>query len=415
MKSYLHLYLFLFYTIHLSGQSTEFAEWRSEFLNAVRVESLSPNLMVRSLAIFSASAHDAINSLEKKYHPFLIFHKHNLVKWDLNSVIAGCGSRIGKSLHPARTRNFENLASFANKKDSVIKYESFLFGEKVANYFLQQRKNDGASTTVTYIPKSLPAQWRRTPNFFRPPEQPHWRNVAMFAVKSIDDFIPPPPPSPTSEKFLKSLKEVKILGGKDSQIRTPKQTFIAQFWKDFSYTQTPPGHWNDIASEVCQAQKFNLVDEVRIFAMLNLALADSGIISWECKYRYNLWRPIHAIQLADQFPQSKKYVNKKWEPLLESPPHPEYVSAHSFFSGTASTILSKICGNDNYNFTVRSDQFPNKKRKFNSFSSCAKEVALSRLYGGIHFRFSNDEGLNSGIRLGLYYFNKVLLPLTNID
>ena len=93
MKSYLHLYLFLFYTIHLSGQSTEFAEWRSEFLNAVRVESLSPNLMVRSLAIFSASAHDAINSLEKKYHPFLKLHKHNLLRWDLSAVIAGCGSK----------------------------------------------------------------------------------------------------------------------------------------------------------------------------------------------------------------------------------------------------------------------------------------------------------------------------------
>lgn len=415
MKKIFYIFLLCFNIISLVGNPTEFIEWRSEFLKAVREESLSPNLMVRNLAIFSISVHDAINSLEKKYHPYLKFHNNDLETWDLNSVIAGCGSYIGKSLHPARAANFEKLAYFTRRENSELMHNSFLFGQQVARFILQYRKNDGASTTVTYIPRTSPGLWRRTPNFFRPPEQPHWRKVKTFAVKSLDEFMPPPPPNPTDKLFLDSLREVKILGSKDSQIRSTEQTFIAQFWKDFSYTQTPPGHWNDIATEVCNAEKYSLLDEVRIFAMLNIALADSGIIAWECKYRYHMWRPIHAIRLADQFPQSKKYVNKQWESLLESPAHPEYVSAHSFFSGTASVILAKIYGSDKYKFRVQSDQFLNQKREFHSFSSCAEEIALSRLYGGIHYRFSNDRGIENGKKLGLFFYNHTLQPLTQSE
>ncbi|MDG1325120.1 MAG: vanadium-dependent haloperoxidase [Opitutales bacterium] len=412
MKNTFYLLLLYLNTILLFGKPTELIEWRSEFLKAVREESLSPNLMVRNLAIFSISVHDAVNSLEKKYHPYLKFHNHDLKTWDLNSVVAGCGSYLGKSLHPARAVNFEKLAYFTKRENSEVMDKSFLFGRQVARFMLQYRINDGATTTVTYIPRTSPGLWRRTPNFFRPPEQPHWRKVKTFAIKSLDDFMPQPPPHPTDKLFLDSLKEVKILGSKDSQIRSKEQTFIAQFWKDFSYTQTPPGHWNDIATELCKAEKYSLIEEARIFAMLNIALADSGIISWECKYRYHVWRPIHAIRHADQFPQSKKYANKEWDSLLESPAHPEYVSAHSFFSGTASTILAMIYGNDEYKFRVKSDQFPNQKREFNRFSSCAEEIGLSRLYGGIHYRFSNDRGIESGKKLGMFIYKQTLGPLT---
>lgn len=135
MKKIFYVFLLCLNIISLLGKPTDFIEWRSEFLKAVREESLSPNLMVRNLAIFSISVHDAVNSLEKKYHPYLKFHNHDLNAWDLNSVIAGCGSYIGKNLHPARAANFEKLAYFTRKENSDLKHKSFLFGQKVARFF----------------------------------------------------------------------------------------------------------------------------------------------------------------------------------------------------------------------------------------------------------------------------------------
>lgn len=395
----------------LFSKTTEMNSWRNEFLNAVRSESLSPNLMVRNLALFSVSVHDALNSLEKKYFPFSNFHNHNLREWDLNAVIAGCGKTIGNYLHPARLENFNKLASFAKDSKSSKLKNSYLFGTSVARFFLNNRKNDGASTTITYIPRDSVGIWRRTPKAFRPPEQPHWRHVRLFSSQSIEKFLPPPPPKITSSEYIDALKQVKIIGGKNSQLRTKKETFIAKFWKDFSYSQTPPGHWNEIAFSVSKARKMSILDEAKLFALLNLALADTGITAWECKYRYHFWRPVHAIRNADQIPETQKYVNKLWIPLLESPSHPEYVSAHSFFSGTASLILAKICGSDNFKIRVKSDQFPSETRVFDSFSSCAQEIGKSRLLGGIHFKFSNEIALEYGNKIGNFYYNNYLLKV----
>ena len=115
----------------------------------------------------------------------------------------------------------------------------------------------------------------------------------------------------------------------NSQIRSDEQTITARFWKDFSYTQTPAGHWNEIASFVAEKQNFTLIEEAKLFALLNLSMADAGIVAWECKYKHHLWRPIHAIRHADQFELTSKLHNQM-EPLIETPAHPEYISAHLF-------------------------------------------------------------------------------------
>ena len=313
----------------------------------------------------------------------------------------------GSILHPARLSEFSKLSRFARAPEAsdTIK-DSFRLGAQISQNLLEFRKSDGSSTTITYLARNSPGLWRRTPSLYRPPEQPHWRKVSLYALPDRHSFLPTAPPDPQSSEFIHALREVKEVGGKISQIRTEEEGFIARFWKDFSYSQTPPGHRNDIATFVAKSKKMNAWEESRMFALMNTAMADAGIIAWESKYKYHLWRPVHAIRLADQFPKTGRLVNKEWEPLLESPPHPEYISGHSCFSGAAAEVLRNFLGTDQFKFRVDSDRFPGKFRTFSSFSSCTSEIAMSRLYGGIHYRFSNEKGIEAGKKIGTAFVSK---------
>ena len=181
------------------------------------------------------------------------------------------------------------------------------------------------------------------------------------------------------------------MGGQKSQIRTQEQTFIARFWKDFSYTQTPPGHWNEIAKFVAKARKLDLGQEARLFTPESLRCRNSSQgVSINIIYGDQFMPFDLPIRLKPQ------KINPNWQPLLESPAHPEYVSAHGCFSGAAASVLRLTIQSDDFKFRVKSDQFPDIFRSFRSFSSCTKEIGESRLFGGIHYRFSNEVGIKTG-------------------
>ena len=133
--------------------------------------------------------------------------------------------------------------------------------------------------------------------------------------------------------------------------------------------------------------------------MLDVALADTCIVIWDSKYHYNFWRPVTAIQRADEDGNEATTADKSWEPLLRTPPHPEYVSGHSGISGAAATVLEHFFVKEGLRFEVESDDVKDVKRVFTSFAACAEEVALSRVYGGIHYPSSGREGLQIGRRV----------------
>src|SRR6185503_21247286 len=161
-----------------------------------------------------------------------------------------------------------------------------------------------------------PGAWRRTPPFFRPPELPQWSYVAPFALTNGAQFRPPGPPPLNSSRYAADVNQVRELGGLNSTNRTAEQTFIARFWSDFSYTVTPPGHWNQIAQNVATNRPGTLAENARLFALLNLAMADAGIAVWDAKYIYNFWRPVTAIQQADTDGNPETEADPNWTPLL---------------------------------------------------------------------------------------------------
>ena len=390
--------------------AAELSLWRNGLIQAAKSESLPPNLVVRNLAILSAASFDVLNAEDLKYDSYLPFQKNKLPRpWDQLAALRGCSLKIAQTLHPSQISLFTRIAhKTLVKGGKMAHHPSFKKGEEIAIRYLRHRTDDGATTQVTYIPQTNRGKWRRTPPYFRPAEQPHWPKVQFFCLPNVQNFIPPPPPEPDTDAYFRAVREVKLIGGKKSRLRNSRQTQIAKFWKDFSYSSTPPGHWNEIALSVARKLEFSLLEEARLFALLNLTMADCGIISWQSKYHFHLWRPIHAIRLANQFERTKSLYDQDWEPLLETPPHPEYISGHACYSGAAAEILRLFSHSDAFEFKVKNNGPKQETRIFSSFSACAEEVANSRLFGGIHYQFSNKKALQSGVKIAQYVFNHFL-------
>ena len=214
-------------------------------------------------------------------------------------------------------------------------------------------------------------------------------------MSSIEALRPDGPPDMSSRTYSQDFEEVKSLGAATSSTRTPEQTTIATFWSNGPGTSTPPGQWNTIALDAAEATGASLGEKARLFATLNASLADAAIAGWEAKYHYEFWRPVTAILRADQDDNTATAIEAASRPLLITPAFPEYVSGHSAFSAAAANILTREFG-DGFAFTTGSDSVPHVQRTFTSFDAAAQEAGRSRIYGGIHFEFSNRDGRQLG-------------------
>ena len=274
---------------------------------------------------------------------------------------------------------------------------------------LAWRADDGAGRKGPFVSESAPGLWGPAPPDFKPALLPHWSQVTPFVVRSANLRMPPAPPELTSKEYTENFNEVKVLGRADSSTRKPEQTIIAWFWEDGPGTVTPPGHWNRIAQSTARAKGTTLVENARLFAVLNFALADAGIWCWECKYKHRLWRPVTAIRGAADDDNPDTDADADWHPLLPTPPFPSYVSGHSTFSGAAAAVLTDFFG-DETKATATSEAFPGMTRTFPNFGAVAAECGRSRIYGGIHYECDNREGLELGKQIGRYCSRNVCQP-----
>lgn len=395
-----------------SAKAEVVAQWNSLMLDAIRNESTAPPLASRNLAILHTSIHDAVNAIVPTYQPYL-FSPSPGSEASPEAAAVGAAYECLAELYPAQIALFDAALNhfLANSVDTQGRAQGLVLGQMTALLTVIWRSTDGASTSVPYIPSSEPGAWRRTPPFFRPPELPQWAYVEPFAMTNGAQFRPPGPPALISSQYAADVNQVKQLGRVNSTNRTAEQTLIARFWSDFSYTVTPPGHWNQIAQNVATNRSTSVIEEARLFALLNIAMADAGICVWDAKYLYNFWRPVTAIQQADMDGNPDTEADPEWMPLLNTPAFPEYVSGHSAFSAAAAVVLAAFCGNDNVTFRVGSDSVPGVIRTYNSFAVCAEEIAWSRIYGGIHFYSADVDGLEAGRRIGEYVVNGFLRRL----
>jgi hypothetical protein len=393
-------------------------DWNSAALQAIRMERTPPPTASRSLAMLHVAIYDAANSVqekhEEKFASYLVTKKAPGQPSEAAAASAAAHTVLA-SLFPGQRASFDALHAqvLANIKPGAKKSRGLAWGRQVGRLVLKVRAKDGSTNTVAYTNAPAPGVWRPTVSFggvVRPALLPQWGAVTPFGIRSVVAYRPPPPPPLHSPQYAEEVRLTQALGETNSPLRTGEETEIAFFWANGAGTATPPGHWNIIAQGIAADFGLTFDENVRLFALLNIALADAAIACWDCKYLYNLWRPITAIQEADSAGNPGVAQNPAWQPLLFTPPFPEYTSGHSTFSAAAAEVLIGFFGRDDVPFASPSEEYPSLVRQFTGFRQAALESGWSRIYGGIHFLSGNLNALDTGARIGVEVFDKICAP-----
>lgn len=390
-------------------------DWNQIALDAIRNLKPAPPVAARDLAIESVAVFDAVEATDGTYSSYLInFSASEGSSRTAAAAVAAHDTLV--ALFPIRQAVFDQAvaATLSAVPAGPARDSGMALGRDVASQILGIRAGDHSGTSTPYTPGSGLGIWQPTPPAFAAAVLPGWGNVTPFALTSSSQFLPPPPPALDSPEYAQALQEVASLGSNGTttpSARTPEQTEIANFWADGAATVTPPGHWNVIAQDVAQSRGLDTVQNARLFALLNIALADAAITAWDAKYLYNFWRPITAIRQGS----AGTPADPGWTSLLVTPAFPSYISGHSTFSAAAATVLAAYFGTDQVPFSSTSDALPGVTRTFSGFSQAAAEAGQSRIYGGIHYQFDNQAGLRSGQQIGQYVSQNFLGSLVSPD
>ncbi len=377
--------------------------WNDAVLSAIKAEKTPPPVAARNLAVVHVAIYDSVNAVHRTHQPFRV-RASALPGTSPEAAAAVAAHRALFALYPKQTATFDALLdeSLEQVPEGAGKTNGIVLGQAVAEKVLAWRKGDMALRRSDYAARSELGRWQSTPPGFKPPLLPQWAALPSFAMTEVSTMRPAGPPALTSVEFAASFREVKELGGAASSTRTKDQTEIARFWADGDGTITPPGHWNRIAQTIAVAKQTSLAENARLFALLNVAMADVAICCWDCKYHFDFWRPVTAIRAADQLNRPELSADKNWLPLLTTPPFPAYTSGHSTFSAAAAAALAAFFGTDSLRFSSTSDGLPGVTRSFTGFRAAADEAGISRIYGGIHWSFDNRDGLEMGKQVGEY-------------
>jgi hypothetical protein len=290
---------------------------------------------------------------------------------------------------------------------------SVAYGNKVADHVIAWSSKDNYKQSRSFPKYSIedaPSTWKPTPPAYMDAIEPHWNKIRPFAIDSAGQFKPSAPTAfsvKKTSKFFKEAEEVYMMGKNLSQ----EQKEIASFWDCNPFVMnvkghvmfatkkiSPGGHWMNITHVACKGAKKNFLESLEAYTLVSISLIDGFISCWDEKYRSRLIRPESYIN---------QHIDEDWVPLLQTPPFPEYTSGHSVVSGASAVTLTKLFG-ENFAFVDSTEiEFGLSARKFSSFAEAAEEAAVSRLYGGIHYRPAVDNGMIEGKALGSYVLEKI--------
>jgi hypothetical protein len=383
-------------------------------------------------AMVHAAVHDAVNAIDRRSRPYAFVARADAGA-SLDAAVAAAARDVLVSVISTLPESPECRASGVAKaealyaaalaviSDGPAKIDGVAVGQAAAAAVIALRTDDGSDQNLTdfdYPQGTEPGEWRFTPDFPFPfAFAPDWGKVTPFVLHRSSQFRPGPPYQLKSARYAADYNEIKMLGGNDSttpSTRTPDQTQIGLFWLESS-----PLAWNRLARDVSMARGLDPWENARLFALLNLAMADGYIGSWEAKYHYNFWRPITAIRLGDTDGNPNTQGVLDWTPLQFTYPIPDHDSGHAVQGGVAAEILEQVFGTDAIAFTACSTTLPAGEtcgdpgevlRSYSSFSQAADENATSRIYVGIHFRRAVEEGVKHGRKIAAYAVHRFLKP-----
>ena len=307
-------------------------------------------------------------------------------------------------------------------------------GLAAANGIIALRTGDGRQTpiaTTSAFPTKAPGPgvWRLTPAgsppVFAPAQTPWLGSVQPFGLKSPGQFQPEPPPPLTSQRWVKAYEEVKTLGGSTSTARTADQTAVARF-----YLANVVRQFNRAARDLATARSLSLLQTARLLAMVNTVSADALMSTLNAKYRFLFWRPVTAIDpsavSADGYGpvpgfddgNSLTVEEPGWRPLLATPNHPEYPSAHATNTSAMAGVFAEFLGTDEIDLDLRgfdpagaAGNF-DAVRHFNTADQLRAEIIEARIWAGLHYRFSDEAGVDLGRKIAHYDLNHSFKPVS---
>lgn len=362
-------------------------DWNQIALATTAKAGMDGNRGSRIMAVVSIAVYDAVNAITPIGTPYH-FKTRPASPASADAAAAQAAHDVLVSYFPSQKADLDSqLETYLRDLPSgaADKTSGVAVGAAAAADLIALRAQDGADTAPpAYNGKTGPGEWRPTPSGLKAGLTPAWSRVLPFVLKTADQFRAPPPPALGSPDYAKALSEVKDLGAANSTKRSEDQTLIAQFWKEDAEL---PG--NEIARLLAQARKTPLAKNALIFALVNIAMADARIATWDTKYHYAYWRPVTALNAGPDGNISNAY--KDWTPLLETPPHPSYCSGHSATISAGLAVLTHFYGDKNvfsvHTTTKDKSGQPLKVRSFKQLSQAEAENGMSRVYGGIHYPF----------------------------
>ncbi len=377
------------------AQADAVTDWDVIALNAT---ALPPNsiLQSRTLAIVHGAIYDAVRAVERNSRVYAVDVEAPAGTSVEAAVVAAAHGSLVR-LAPAERLMLDAALNVSLSKiaDGQGKIDGIALGGQIAEKIVALRTTDGAAAKVTFTPRPGAGLYQLTTPKLLPAILPQWGTVTPFVLRSKRGLDLKGAPAITTAQFARDFEEVRSVGARNSTTRTADQTAAAIFWT--VQTAVP---WHAAARAGSAAKGLSLSENARLFALLSMASADSQIIAFEEKYQRPHWRPITAIRAATDLNIPAIKGDSGWEPLLVTPPHPEYPSAHAVFSGAAEAVLRGFFGSDEIDVSVIAPGPFGVTRTYHKFSELTEEVDNARVWGGIHFRSADVDGAEIGRKIG---------------
>jgi hypothetical protein len=353
----------------------------------------APPLTVRMMAVVQVSVFEAVNAVTGRYPP----QRAKLSPTpgaSVEAAVAAATRTALSKLMPAQQAaiDADYQALLASVPDGPAKAAGIALGEQAATAIVALCADDGMVAPDVYRPHAAAGVYVPTVG----PAVPHWGKRRPWVMPRGDHFRPGPPPTLTSDTWVRDYNEIKAIGSKISTQRTPEQTAIAKFWE-----ATAPAVYWPVARSVAGMPGRDVTDNARLFAVAAMAMDDGLIAVFDAKYTYNLWRPVTAIRNGDLDGNNATDRDPGWTPFIDTPMHPEYPCAHCIVSGALGAVLAAEIGSGpTPRLSSASSTAGGAVRTWTSVDDFTKEVAQARIYDGVHYRTSTEVGSAMGKKIG---------------
>ena len=364
----------------------------------------TPYMAQRMIAMVHAAMFDAVNSIERRYRPYLAqlpadpaASKEAAAAAAAAAVLATIDAKTAGEMKIALTTYLASIPDGAAKSNGIK------LGGAVAAKVLEARAHDGSDAPDAYRPRTTPGVYVPTAITINS----MWPDLKPFAIANGSQFRPKPPIALDSKEWATDYNELKDYGGQNSTKRTAQQTETARFW-----LVGPPVAYHPFVRQLVTAKQMSVVDSARFMALASIGITDAIIAVLDAKYHYNFWRPVTAIRNGDTDGNPATDRESTWQPLAETPMHPEYPCAHCILAGSIAGMVTATLGSgDIPEIATTSPTAPGITHRWTNMTALADEVANARIWSGFHYRSSTRVGTKMGFEIGEYVVKSVMQPV----